>query len=347
MRKYFQRLLGNTDAKNRVGAAIERGRSAHAFLIGGPEGSGKMTFALEIAAAHNCKKRSDLTGSALPCGVCDVCTRIYGGSYTDVKVTEKPKDRATLGVAQIKDLREDMFLSATESEYKVYIIDDAECMTVEAQNALLKVLEEPPTGVVIILLATECDKILTTIKSRVQYVATERFTKEALTGHLIMRSTRAKELASSGAEGRHQLDEIAVSANGVLGEALKLTDGNLSKERLEARGVAEAVLACAIKGGYTEIRSALSQLPTKRAELGDYFELIMCALRDMIATRTSENAKCLYFVSRAECDGASEGATLAMLLTIYDVIKEAYGNLVKNANVQSLINNLAARLVLK
>lgn len=140
VKNYFPRLIGNEETKNRIGKAIESGRLPHAFLIGGPSGSGKSTLAIEIAAAMNCKGEGD----SLPCARCESCRRIYEGIYPDVKILSKAKDRATLGVEAIKDFREDMFLSSTESEHKIYIIDDAECMTPEAQNALLKVLEEPP-----------------------------------------------------------------------------------------------------------------------------------------------------------------------------------------------------------
>lgn len=338
MREYFKRVLGNNDARGRVGVAIESGRNAHAFLIGGPSGSGKRTFATEIAAALNCSMRSEGSGAPLPCGRCPSCVRIYNGGFTDVKISEKPKDRATLGVAQIKDLREDMFLSATESEHKVYIIDDAETMTVEAQNALLKVLEEPPRGVVIILLATECDKILTTIKSRVQYVSTERFSPRELTAHLRRMSDSARAMSDT------ELMEIAMSADGRLGEAIRLTDAKQSSERKEMREAVDGVIRAAVKKSYRELREAMSVLPTKRVELTEYLELMMNAMRDTVAAKSSESAPLIYFVSAEDALSCAGGAQRERLLEIYDRISEAYGYLTKNANVQSLLTNLSAGL---
>ena len=148
---FFSGLFGNEPLKTRLGGAIRRGTAAHAFLISGPEGSGKMTLAKEMAAAFNCEKRGDGI-SPLPCHSCNTCRRIFEDGFTDVKTLSKPKDKATIGVGEIRYFREDMFLSATESDYKIYVIDDAERMTPNAQNALLKVLEEPPNNVVIILL---------------------------------------------------------------------------------------------------------------------------------------------------------------------------------------------------
>ena len=177
MSKYFSALYGNEAVKDRLGRAIRSGTLAHAFLVSGPDGSGKTTLAMEIAAALNCERRE---GAELPCHVCNTCRRIKDGSFIDVKWLEKPKDKMTIGVGEVRTFREDMFLSATESDYKIYIIDNADKMTPNAQNALLKVLEEPPSNVVIFMLSESDDAILTTIKSRAQYVAMERFDEDGL-----------------------------------------------------------------------------------------------------------------------------------------------------------------------
>ena len=168
MRTFFPSIFGNSFHKNRIATAILEGRLPHALLIDGPGGSGKRLFALEIASALNCECANDDT-RPLPCGRCNSCRRIKEGSFTDVKVLSRSDQKATIGVKEIKDFRADMYLSATESKYKIYIIDEAEKMTTEAQNALLIILEEPPKNVVILLLASGTDSILTTIKSRTSY----------------------------------------------------------------------------------------------------------------------------------------------------------------------------------
>ena len=96
-------LVGNEETKNRIGRAIESGTIPHAFLIGGPSGSGKSILATEIAAAMNCEMKSG--GAPLPCGRCNNCKRIYDGNYPDVKLLAKKKDKATLGVDPVKEFR--------------------------------------------------------------------------------------------------------------------------------------------------------------------------------------------------------------------------------------------------
>ncbi len=341
MRKYFPKLLGNDGARSRIGRAVEEGRAPHAFLIGGPSGSGKSVLATEIAAAINCERRHD-TLHPLPCGTCVTCKRIYEGNFTDVKILEKRKDKATLGVEPIKDFREDMFLSSTESEYKVYIIDDAECMTSEAQNALLKVLEEPPEGVFIILLARECDRILTTIKSRTQYIAMARFSEEEIENFALERSEDAARLARSDVS---KFKSAIMSADGRLGLALTLFDQKSASENEESRADALAVVEAASgRGGFADIYSAVMALPQKRAELSIAIEQIICAVRDLIVLKEDGNAPLIFFPTREDGLRYSESTDRKRLFMLYDALCEAQELCQKNANVSNLLINLMARI---
>ena len=212
MREYFTRLLGNGDTRLRLGRAIENGTLSHAFLISGPEGTGKTVLATELAAAINCENR-DAASRPLPCGICNSCRRIREGKFTDLTFVARRKDKATLGVDVIKELREDMFLSATESEHKVYVIDEAEYMTVEAQNALLKVLEEPPKYGVFILLTDNPERLLPTVRSR----CTELQLRPVDAG--ILRKALAREFpqASDG-----DISAAIARSGGFLGQAKKM-----------------------------------------------------------------------------------------------------------------------------
>ena len=138
----FQRLLGNRETALRLSDAIASGTLPHALLLVGPRGSGKHTLATEIAAAANCERKG--VSDSLPCGVCSSCKRIYDRNFPDVSYLERASGKATIGVDELREFREDMFLSSTESEFKFYIIEEGDLLTPAAQNALLKVLEEPP-----------------------------------------------------------------------------------------------------------------------------------------------------------------------------------------------------------
>ena len=341
MRNYFPLLLGNGDTKMRLGSAILSRSMPHAFLIGGPSGSGKNTLAVEIAAALNCAN-TDSEGYSLPCGVCSSCKRIYEGNFPDIKFLSRKKERATIGVDAIKTFREDMFLSSTESECKIYIIKDAHTMTPEAQNALLKVLEEPPRRVYIILLAEECDKILTTIKSRVQYIPMARFDDVELTKYLVEKSELAAKLQF---EDKEKFIGAVISADGRLGRAIELVRGKAAEENnLARREVYEFIAALGQRSGYENILAAVGSLPKARGELLISLERIITALRDLIAVKTGGGAKMLFFSSAEEAIHACADTNTKKLLAVYDAVNEAHELTYRNANINNLIANLASKI---
>lgn len=341
VRVYFPRLLGNEETKMRIGRAIEIGTLPHAFLIGGPSGSGKSTLAIEIAAAMNCQEKKS-AHSPLPCGECNCCRRIYDSNFPDVKLLAKKKDKATLGVEAVKDFREDMFLSSTESDHKIYIIDDAEAMTPEAQNALLKVLEEPPSSVHIIMLAKECDRILTTIKSRAQYVAMSRFEDSVLAEKLLADSVDARILKSSDPE---RFWGLIMSADGRLGIAKNLLNKRHSEiNEDERREIINLIRAIGQKPSYAEIHSTLSCFPTKRVELSASFERLISALRDLIVIKYDPSAKTVFFHSAEDATRMCGNVSIKRLLSLYDAVNEAHELCSKNANVANLMTSLASKI---
>lgn len=341
MRSYFPSIFGNDFHKNRIAEAVLEERLPHALLIDGPEGSGKMTFAKEIAAALNCECKSDAT-RPFPCGRCNSCRRIKEGSFTDVKVLSRADGKATIGVQLIKDFRADMFLSATESGYKVYIIDEAEKMTPEAQNALLIVLEEPPKNVVIMLLASGTDSILTTIKSRTQYVTTSRFDTAELAKHLGEISSEARGLEFRDPEA---FKALLVSADGRIGRALELLLPKAREENEQTRAEILAVIkALGKKTPYTELYAAINSLPQKRAEFSEALELLITALGDLIAAKKSSEFKTTFFTDAESAREMAKDIHVTRLLSIYDTVMHTYLECEKNANVTLAATNMATRI---
>lgn len=336
---YFNRLIGNDETKKRLANAIISDSLAHAFLISGPSGSGKSTLALELAAALNCSKATDSVH--VPCGVCNNCRRIYEGNFPDLKFLEKPKDKATIGVEAVKDFREDMFLSSTEAERKIYVIDNADCMTVEAQNALLKILEEPPSNVLLILLANECDRILSTIKSRVQYIAMSRFTDEELKKHLLSSDVSAVSMSVDMPE---RFNGLIISADGRIGEAKRLLDPKFSEENDEKRSeIISIITAMGQRSSYAGIYEAVFSLPQKRTELAVSLERLITSLRDLIVIKFSKDAKLLFFTSAENAKDLCGDISTKRLLEAYDATSYALDLCNKNANVQNILSDLSAK----
>ena len=339
MREIFPKIFGNDHTKARIGTAIKEGTLPHAFLIDGDAGSGKMTLALSIAAALNCENLHSEQHS-LPCYTCNNCRRILGGGHVDVHVLERGEGRATIGVDEIKEMRADMFLSATESDYKIYIVRDAERMTPAAQNALLIVLEEPPANVVIMLLAAGTDRILTTIKSRAQYISMMRHTPEAVGEYLVRTDAEAARIERSDPDGFRL---AMASAGGSIGRAKELlTPGRretISEERADTVSIVRLYDRTA---PYSELYSAIMELPKKRPELSDSLERLITATRDLIALRYDRYAPLSFFLDREEATTLASRTDTARLFKIYDVIRSAHESNDKNANITALLSALAA-----
>ena len=341
MRSCFPNIFGNDFHKNRIAEAILNERLPHALLIDGPDGSGKMTFAKDIAAALNCECKSDTT-RPFPCGRCNSCRRIKEGMFTDVKILSRTDGKATIGVQMIKDFRSDMFLSATESGHKVYIIDEAEKMTTEAQNALLIVREEPPQNVVIMLLASGSDSILTTIKSRTQYVTTSRFTTDELAHHLEEISADARGLAMRDPDAYKAL---LVSADGRIGRALELLTPKEREENEQTRKEILAVLTSLGKRApYTQLYAAITSLPQKRTEFSQSLQVLITALGDMIASKKSEKFTTTFFTDTKAAKEMAQDIPMARLMKIYDTVMHTYLECEKNANVTLAATNMATQI---
>ena len=340
MRGFLTAVVGNDRTRARLGESVMRDTVSHAYLIEGPRGSGKHTLALELAAAMNCERREG--GGVLPCHSCNNCRRIMAREFPDVKYLAKAKDKATIGVGEVSDFKEDMYLSATEAKHKIYVIESAELLTPQAQNSLLITLEEPPRNVVIMLLCEQADKLLTTIRSRVQYIAMERFSSERIEGYLAEHSGEARRLASTD---KRRLDSIVLAADGCIGRALELTDPRLAEENERRRAVTEGIVrAMAARTSYSALLSAMGELSQKRAELSAELESIMQALRDMIAKKLNAEAKPLFFTSDAELSELVREFDVKRLNYLFDAVCDAYEDNQKNANISMLITSLATKI---
>lgn len=340
MRSFFRDLVGNDSTKARLAGALSSNTLPHAFLIDGPSGSGKMTLALSLAKALNChnKKSSDIP---LPCGTCPACRRISSNNFPDVRILDKPSDKASTGVDDIKDFKSDVYLSPTEAECKVYILNSAHTLTPAAQNALLIFLEEPPPNVYVMLLACGVDKILTTIKSRAQYIAMEHFTSAALLGHL-----KSLGIIPNGASERDgALSELLVAADGRIGLARELLAPKSQKMILQERELTLSLIKAMRRGAaFSSLLAATRALPAKRAELAHALDSAISALRDLLTCKHSENAELLFYTSRELLREHAGAFSRQRLFLLYDALSAALNALDRNANIQTLLYTLAVRI---
>ena len=173
----FKDIVGQEHVTRTLVNALAQERPAHAYLFCGPHGTGKTSTARALAKALNCPTPN----GAHPCGECEVCQGIAAGEGVDVIEMDAASNR---GIEEIRGLRERVRLAPVSGRYKVYVIDEVHMLTNEANNALLKTIEEPPAKVVFVLCTTEAYRIPATILSRCQRFDFRRLATAEIAGHL-------------------------------------------------------------------------------------------------------------------------------------------------------------------
>lgn len=341
MRKIFSDMLGNGKAKTSIGKSIIDGTLSHAYIIEGPEGSGKKMLAYRIAAALNCENKENVNHT-LPCMQCESCRKILSDNSPDVYHLRREEDKATINVTSIREMRSDVYLSASESEYKVYIIHEAHLMNDASQNALLKVLEEPPEKVVMLLLCNATDKILSTVKSRAQVIRTSLFSFDEMKEFLLNGNNSASSLYSQSKEKFF----IAVKASqGSIGRALDLMNPKEMSGIMKKRAVVDGVIdAIGKKADFVGFHSAFSAFSQKRAQLCEELSLLFSAIRDLILLKKCEDAALIYYYEKSEAMHISEKIGINRLYEISDSLFKAISNLNQSSNIGLTLNTLLSEL---
>ena len=263
----FETLLGNERLKQNLAGSLARGHISHFYLISGPEGSGKHTLARLLSAAILCRD------SRKPCLNCGICRRVLENNHPDVITVEDPEHK-TVAVKLVRQYREDVFIRPNESDYKIYLFPQE--LGIEGQNALLKILEEPPKYGVFILLTDNPDKLLPTVRSR----CTE-LKLLPLDSGLLGRQLK-KEFPNSPGE---DIDAAVLRSGGYLGQARALL-----KEGMEVPPQTEGfVRAFSQRDALVLVQTLVPMEKWKRDALAELLQSWLTLCEGALAYRLSGN----------------------------------------------------------
>lgn len=272
----FQDILGHDTIKQHFQKAIELHKVSHAYILAGEAGMGRKSLAHAFALTLLCEK-----GGSQPCMNCHACKQVLSGNHPDlIHVThEKP---ASIGVDDIREqIHDTIMIRPYSSYYKIYIVDEAEKMTIQAQNALLKTIEEPPSYAVIILLTTNGDLFLPTILSRCVQLKLKPLQDSVISEYLV------EALGISESEARL----YAAFARGNLGKAIKLCGSE------EFKDMYKRLLAMLRNIRNMDISDLLEFIKRLKEEMDIYecLDFMQVWYRDALMFKVTNDANLLIF----------------------------------------------------
>lgn len=302
----FKELVGQEKIIKHLRISIEQGRVAHAYAFDGPEGIGKLSTAMAFAKALLCRNYKEDS-----CNTCVSCSKVNNGNHPDLQIIEP--DGHSIKNKQIEDFQQDLMRKPYESPKKVYIIKRANEMTVSAQNRLLKTLEEPPEYGVIILISTNSNGFLPTIKSRCQIIKFHRVHEKTIENFL---RDRYKLEAK-----RAQI--LSIFSHGIVGNALKLMESeDFNTRRQQTIQVIEELL----EGDKFKVFEMAEFFSIHKEYIDEILDLMILWFRDILLLKETGSERFLINLDKK--------ATLQKHLNhvAYEKISNIIGTIEKTKN---------------
>ena len=273
----FKDVVGHKDILKYISSAVENNRVSHAYILNGERGSGKKMLANLFAMTLLCE-----TGDNEPCGKCHSCKQAESGNHPDIiRVThEKPN---SISVDDIRtQVNNTVDIKPYQGPYKVYIIPQADMMTPQAQNAILKTIEEPPSYAVFLLLTENAETLLPTINSRCVMLKLRNI-KDTLIKKYLMENLEIPD---------YKADMCTAFAQGSMGRAIMLAN---SDHFNEIREEAVQLLKHISEMELNEIVAAVKNISVYKLEITDYLDIIMIWYRDVLLYKATKEIDKVVF----------------------------------------------------
>lgn len=323
----FDSIIGQSVLAGSLKRAVKEDLVANAYIFCGSKGSGKSMTANIFAKALNCRSE----GSEKPCCSCTSCKKFDSGNHPNIDII-KPSG-ASIKIKQIREVIAQVSKKPFESGYKVLIIDDADKMTQEAQDAFLKTLEEPPANTVFILLAENQNSLLPTVISRCQVFFLKKVSKQQIEDYLMGKFSCDND----------QINFAATYANGIIGIAIDmLNDQELQKLRKLHVNLASRLNS----GSYIELTAAASELSAAKEDAVRLLDFMLSWHRDILITK--QGCKEQLLVNSDNADIIKRQAGLLNEKRIYriiDAIKHTISYVNHNVGIKNSIDSMLLNIM--
>ena len=323
----YDEIIGQEQVKEHFHQAIATGKVSHAYIIEGEMGSGKKSLAYAFAKALQCE-----TGREEPCGSCQACMQAESGNQPDIITVTHAKPNV-LGVDEIREqLVADMDIKPYSSRYKIYVVPDAELMTIQAQNAMLKTIEEPPEYGIILLLTTNVGRFLPTIMSRCVKLSTKP-----------VESSRVYQYLETHFDVEDKTRSFATEfAFGNIGKAVRCAQ---SENFSAIRNLCEDMLCHIHQMEIPDMITSVKNVAVYKTELFDYFDIMSMWFRDVLLLKVTRDPNKIIFSNNYSI--MMKQAQVISYEGIEDVLKAIDNAKVRvnaNVNVETVLELLLFRL---
>lgn len=361
---FFPDITGNESLRALLGGDIRSNRLGHAYILEGPEGSGRHALALRIAAALSCERRHD-AAAPLPCGQCRSCRKILAEPIrreeslppfrfhgTDVLVVRHDPEKKTKNIP-VSTIQEDVipntWIAPEENAKKVYVIEDLETSRWETQNALLIPLEDPPAYVLFLLIVEDARGLLETIRSRVPLLKMETFTADAIR-EFVLSSPAVEAAVKSFVNSHHDAFEETVQLSGgtigkTLSELKRLSGGKNDESRFHvlrgyALGIASLLFSPDVTQGTELVRALSGKGGLQREDVLDMLRMVQEILRDLIVRKKNAEVPEQFLLSSEMKDFPLGSVSVAKILAAQSEVMKAYEDVAAMAAVTTVLTSL-------
>lgn len=319
----FRDIVGQEHLKEQLQKNMKEGNVSHAYLINGELRSGKEFIAKIFAAALQCEDELNS-----PCQSCQSCVKAFSGNHPDIIFVSHEKPN-TIGVEDIRtQINNDIMIKPYQGPYKIYIMNEAEKMTVQAQNALLKTLEEPPAYAVILLLTTSMEAMLPTIISRCVNLSMKPVPDKVLK-EFLMQEMRVPD---------YKADISVAFARGNLGRAkVMVSNEDFDKMRDDAVTLLKYIDEMEIH----EVVAAIQKIKEYKFDIEDYLDIISIWYRDVLLFKATNDVNGLIFKNEIQyIKKVAKKSSYEGIENIIDALEKAKARLRANVNFDLTIELL-------